>query len=357
MGFRNPFRIQVDKNDVAYVTDYSPDSTPPTPLRAASGTGRLEIVRKPANYGWPMCYKTDLPMYKWDFNTQTTLGETYECGSPDHGPTNISRWNTGQLVTRRSPTRTSGTRSGTTCGARRASPATTRQSPPRPRIFPELGTGGVGPHGSTKYHYDPDNPSTTKFPPYYDKSVFFGEFTRNYLKEIKLGHRQQGVQDQQPAQLRRGRGDPDGVRVRQPDGPAVRRGRQLLPADVRGRLLRRQPGRRPVTGGRTSRASGHRTRCSRPTARTGQPRSRSSSPSAGTTDPDPGDALTFAWDLDGNGTTDSTDPSPSHTYTTAGVYVAKLTVTDSGRQDRHQVGHDDGGQHVADGHHQHPGGR
>ena len=32
MGFRNPFRIQVDENDVAYVTDYSPDSTPPTPL-------------------------------------------------------------------------------------------------------------------------------------------------------------------------------------------------------------------------------------------------------------------------------------------------------------------------------------
>ena len=26
MGFRNPFRIQVDENDVAYITDYSPDS-------------------------------------------------------------------------------------------------------------------------------------------------------------------------------------------------------------------------------------------------------------------------------------------------------------------------------------------
>ena len=26
MGFRNPFRIQVDDNNVAYITDYSPDS-------------------------------------------------------------------------------------------------------------------------------------------------------------------------------------------------------------------------------------------------------------------------------------------------------------------------------------------
>ena len=32
MGFRNPFRIQVDSNDVAYVTDYSPDSRAPETL-------------------------------------------------------------------------------------------------------------------------------------------------------------------------------------------------------------------------------------------------------------------------------------------------------------------------------------
>jgi cytochrome c len=51
--------------------------------------------------------------------------------------------------------------------------------------------------------------------------------------------------------------------------------------------------------------------------------------STGTKDPDPGDALSFAWDFDGNGTVDSTAPAASHTYTTAGVYVAKLTVTDS----------------------------
>ena len=56
--------------------------------------------------------------------------------------------------------------------------------------------------------------------------------------------------------------------------------------------------------------------------------------SAGTRDADPGDALTYAWDFDGNGTVDSTTPNPTHTYTTNGVYTAKLTVTDSsGAQD------------------------
>ena len=60
MGFRNPFRIQVDENDVAYVSDYSPDANTPQRGRGPAGTGRFEIVRKPSNYGWPTCYKRDL---------------------------------------------------------------------------------------------------------------------------------------------------------------------------------------------------------------------------------------------------------------------------------------------------------
>ena len=46
-------------------------------------------------------------------------------------------------------------------------------------------------------------------------------------------------------------------------------------------------------------------------------------------DPDPADAISFEWDFDGDGDVDSTDPVASFTYTTAGVYTAKLTVTDS----------------------------
>ena len=55
-----------------------------------------------------------------------------------------------------------------------------------PRLFPELYTGGVGPHGVAKYEYDPANPNPTKFPPYYDNSVILGEFTQDTLRELKL---------------------------------------------------------------------------------------------------------------------------------------------------------------------------
>ena len=41
MGFRNPFRIQVDENNVAYVTDYSPDSQTPEQFHGPPGVGRV----------------------------------------------------------------------------------------------------------------------------------------------------------------------------------------------------------------------------------------------------------------------------------------------------------------------------
>ena len=40
-------------------------------------------------------------------------------------------------------------------------------------------------------------------------------------------------------------------------------------------------------------------------------------------------ALTYAWDLDGDGITDSTFENPSHTYTVPAAYDVALTVTDS----------------------------
>lgn len=52
---------------------------------------------------------------------------------------------------------------------------------------------------------------------------------------------------------------------------------------------------------------------------------------AGSTDPDAGDTLTYAWDLDGDGRfNDATGVTATHTYTTAGVYVAQVQATDRG---------------------------
>jgi PKD repeat protein/DMSO/TMAO reductase YedYZ molybdopterin-dependent catalytic subunit len=47
------------------------------------------------------------------------------------------------------------------------------------------------------------------------------------------------------------------------------------------------------------------------------------------TDASTGTSLTYAWDFDNNGVTDSTVPSPSYTYVNAGTYTVNLTVTNT----------------------------
>jgi len=51
---------------------------------------------------------------------------------------------------------------------------------------------------------------------------------------------------------------------------------------------------------------------------------------SGSSDPDAGDTISYSWDLNGDGTFgDSTAVKPSFTYTNAGTYNVRLTVTDN----------------------------
>ena len=64
-----------------------------------------------------------------------------------------------------------------------------------PQLFPGSSPPGVAPHGAAKYDFDANNPSTTKFPPYYDDSFFLGEFNADTLREIS-STRRTSLQDQ-----------------------------------------------------------------------------------------------------------------------------------------------------------------
>lgn len=46
-------------------------------------------------------------------------------------------------------------------------------------------------------------------------------------------------------------------------------------------------------------------------------------------DPNPGDTLSYAWDVDDNGTTDRTGETASYTYPNEGTFTVRLTVTDN----------------------------
>jgi len=348
MGFRNPFRIQVDENDVAYITDYSPDSQTPSVNRGPAGTGRMMVVREPANYGWPLCYKTDLAYFRWNFNTSQPLDSPprkHECDNPEQGPQNDSRWNLGggpsvepgleysppitnpEMWYSFTPENGGANPIGTPCSAYYDGtlPVEERVCP---RLFPELGTGGVGPHGAAKYRFDPDNPDTTKFPPYYDGAIFFGEFTRDTLREIRLDS--QGRVFKLNQLLNCGAVgsavlpfECDNPMDMQFDGKGhfylLTYGDGFFNINADAGMYRWDY----VKGQRAPRVSLSAT----PTD--GQPPLTVQFSSEGTFDPDPGDSIRYEWDFDGNGTVDSTDPNPTHTYTTRGVYTARLTVYDS----------------------------
>jgi cytochrome c len=339
MGFRNPFRLNLDARDAAYVTDYSPDSRVPQVFRGPPGTGRLEIVRHAANYGWPMCVSPTLPYFRWNFAAGTPLDnppQPFECGNPARGPENTSRHNTGLTVT---PALTApdlwysyndnnaATPLGTPCAAYYT------VDPPGtcPQLFPELGPGGgVGPHGAAPYHFDARNPNPTKFPAYYDKAIFFGEFTRDYLREIRLDSQGRIFKINDLLTC----GDASADRNLRPficDAPMDMRwgadGNFYLLSYGDG-FFRANPDALLV---KFSYVKGQRAPLARLAASptSGQAPLTVAFSSAGSADPDPGDSISFAWDFDGNGTTDSTDPDPSFTYTANGVYQARLTVTDS----------------------------
>lgn len=297
MGFRNPFRFTVDpQTGWVHLADYGPDRGGETTERGPAGYVEYNIITDAGNYGWPFCHGNDFPYAPYNPGTGE-VGEKFDC----------------ENLANPSPNNT---------GLTELPPA---QNPViwygydlfhHPE-FPEMGAGGAAPMSGPVYRYDPDNPSPTKFPEYYDGASFFYEWSRNYIKEIRLDE-QGGLVKINPYLPTETYLKPMDMTFG-PDGSMylLEWGTQFGGGNNDSGLYRIDY----VKGTRSPIAEASAT----PT--NGQPPLTVQFSSEGTTDPD-GDPLTFAWDFDGDGTTDSTEPNPSHTYTENGDYTAQLTVDD-----------------------------
>jgi glucose/arabinose dehydrogenase len=296
MGLRNPFRFAVDRtNGLIYLADYSPDASAPNPARGPAGQGRWMAIAKPANYGWPYCVAPDLPYVDYDFATGTS-GAPFDCAHP----VNASPHNTG--LTALPPVQA----------------AQINYSYGPSAAFPQLGTGGIGPMGGPAYDYDRRSTSRTRWPAYYDGMPLFYEWTRDYVKGIRLDNRRQvtGIEDVLPSVIFDNPMDlefgPDGALY------VLEYGDGFFSENPEAQLARIDF----VRGNRTPipKISGS------PTVGTAPLTVAFSS--AGTSDPD-GDALRYAWDFDADGTVDSTSANPTWTYQANGSYRPTLNVTDS----------------------------
>ncbi|MGV9329825.1 carbohydrate-binding protein [Streptosporangium sandarakinum] len=295
MGFRNPFRMSVDKTTgVVYVGDYGPDAGATNPSRGPSGQVEFDRVTGPGNYGWPYCTGTNTAAEtynEWNFATNGT-GPKYDCAG---GPANDSFRNTGQQ--KLPPARPAWIRYGGDAG-----------SPP------EFGGGSESPMGGPVYHYDAGNPSAAKFPRTFDGMLFAGEFGRGWIKPIKINaDGSPGAISDFPwngKQVMDTAFGPDGALY------VLDYGTGYFNGDANSALYRYDY----VGGGNRA-----------PTAVAKADRTSGATPltvafsSAGSSDPE-GGALSHSWAFGDGGT--STAANPSHTYTVNGTYTATLTVRD-----------------------------
>ncbi|MFJ5776406.1 lectin [Streptomyces sp. NPDC093094] len=288
MGFRNPFRMSVDKaTGIVHLGDYGPDAGAASASRGPAGQVEFNRITRAGNFGWPYCTGRNDAYTDHDFASGTS-GAKFDCSAPR----NTSPRNTGLTD---------------------LPPAQPAWIPYDGGSVPEFGNGSESPMGGPVYRYDAASTSEVKFPQEYDGDFFAGEFGRRWIKRIEAG----GDGTVQSVNAFPWSGTQVMDMAFGPDGAlyVLDYGTGYFNGDENSALYRIEH----VTGGRApvARAAADVTSGRAPLA--------VSFSSAGSSDPD-GDALSHRW-VFGDGST-STQANPSHTYTVNGQYTATLTVTD-----------------------------
>jgi glucose/arabinose dehydrogenase len=293
MGFRNPFRFNVDKATGAiYLGDYGPDAGSASSSRGPGGLVEFNRITSPGNYGWPYCVGSNTTEEAYvDFTFPSgPSGSRFNCAAP----VNNSPRNTGL---------------GTLPASRAAWIKYDNCS------FAAFGCGSESPMAAPVYRYDANNPSTVKFPASLDGHVFATEFGRRWIKAIDVNADGSAGQVSdfpwRGTQVMDAAFGPDGALYVLDYGTGWGSG------DASSALYRIE-----YVGSGNNRA---------PTASAIANPTSGSAPltvafsSAGSADPE-GGALTYAWNFGDGGT--STAANPSHTFTANGQYTVTLTVKD-----------------------------
>ncbi|MBM3847284.1 MAG: PKD domain-containing protein, partial [Verrucomicrobia bacterium] len=296
MGARNPFRISVDPvRGWLYWGEVGPDSGVDDPRRGPAGADEWNQARSAGNYGWPYILGNNVPYWRYDFATRQSLGVFNPLA-----PLNLSPNNTG--ITNLPPAR----------------PAWIWYQSGPAGAFPEIDPGlPRTAMGGPVYKFDSRNGSIRKLPAYFDGSVFIYEWSRNFIKEVKLDEKGDllailpflpTLKLNRPIEMEIG---PDGAIYMIEWGTGFEgknKDARIIRIDYSG------GNRAPAAVIQASRLSGR------------LPLTVTFS-SQGTLNPD-GDSLSFSWMLGGETTVRSTNTTASLTFTNAGNYSMTLRVTD-----------------------------
>jgi cytochrome c len=165
MGCRNPFRMSVDEGTSwLYWGEVGPDATADVTTRGPKGYDEWNQARSAGNFGWPYFVANNKPYVGYDFATAISTAPF-----DPNAPVNSSPNNTGPP------------------NLPPAQPAWLWYPYDNSTEFPELnGAGGRTAMGGPVYHFNTNITTKTKLPAYFDQTLFIWEWSRGYIKEIKI---------------------------------------------------------------------------------------------------------------------------------------------------------------------------
>lgn len=164
MGLRNPYRISIDhKRNWLYWGDVGPDAGKTDSLRGPKGFDALNQAREAGNYGWPYFRGNTYTYGNYDFATGT-YGPAFD----PKKPINESPNNTGL---RELPP---------------YQPSLIWYSYDESQEFPWVKTGGKNPMAGPIYYQDMFKGVENRFPDYFEGTVLFYEWMRNFIYVVHL---------------------------------------------------------------------------------------------------------------------------------------------------------------------------
>lgn len=163
MGCRNPWRISVDqRSGYLYWGDVGPDAGGDGP-RGPRGYDELNQARQAGFFGWPLFIGDNYAYPDVDFETGS-IGSRFDAAKPVNDSVN----NTGAKV------------------LPPAQPAFIYYPAGGSDKFPEVGSGGRTACAGPVYYFDPKNPSNTRFPEHFDRTLFFFEWSRHWIIAVHM---------------------------------------------------------------------------------------------------------------------------------------------------------------------------
>lgn len=176
MGVRNPFRFSINPaTGTLYWAEVGPNSEP-SALRGPRGVDEINMAPTAGNYGWPYCIGPNWAYRNWDF-AQKTATRSFDCGHLTNTSPNKDKGGSEVLPAAR--------------------PAMLWYGYILQPEYPEIGPGITSPRtpgrcamlGSFYQHDLPSaglSSTTNVLPAYFNNTVFFMEWRREYIMEVKL---------------------------------------------------------------------------------------------------------------------------------------------------------------------------